>query len=139
MLFRSTASISVVAVNDPPTGVSKTIDALEDTDYAFSAADFGFSDTADTGAHTLSAIVVQSLPSAGSLKLNGVAVTTGQSIALADFANLKFRGAQDAFGTSYASFTFKLRDSGGTSNGGVDLSASAYTITFNLEIGRAHV
>ena len=38
----------------------------------------------------------------------------------------------DANGTGYASFTFQVRDDGGTANGGVDTDASANTITFDV-------
>ena len=46
----------------------------EDTAYTFAAADFGFTDPNDTPANALAAVKVTSLPAAGSLKLNGVAV-----------------------------------------------------------------
>ncbi|MEN9763041.1 MAG: hypothetical protein RI906_2867, partial [Pseudomonadota bacterium] len=127
-----TASIAIQAVNDPPTGNNKTLNADEDTDYSFTATDFGFADATDGGAHTLSAVIIQSLPAAGALTFNGSNVSIGQSIAVASLGNLKFRGAQDAFGNNYASFSFKLQDSGGTANSGVDISVSANTLTLNL-------
>ena len=43
-----------------------------------------------------------------------------------------FQPAANANGTGYASFTFQVRDNGGTGNGGVDLDPTANTITFNV-------
>lgn len=71
---------------------------LEDAAYVFKAADFGFSDAQDAasnaGANNFVAVTVSSLPAAGALTDNGVAVTAGQSISLADIrpAGLYARG-----------------------------------------------
>ena len=98
---------------------------LEDTAYVFASADFGFSDASDSPANTLLAVKISTLPGAGSLTDNGVAVTAGQSIVLADITGgkLAFTPAANANGNSYASFTFQVQDDGGTANGGVDLDA----------------
>ena len=97
----------------------------------FASADFGFSDTADSPANALSAVKITTLPAAGSLTDNGVAVTAGQFISAADIAGgkLMFTPAANANGAGYASFTFQVQDDGGTANGGVDLDQSANTIT----------
>ena len=44
----NTMTIDVTAVNDAPAGTNNTVTTLEDTAYTFAAADFGFSDAADT-------------------------------------------------------------------------------------------
>ena len=61
-----------------PTAVNDAITATEDTAYIFKVADFGFSDA--VAAVTLGSITITSLPSDGTLELNGVAITgrTGQ-------------------------------------------------------------
>ena len=46
--------------------------------------------------------------------------------------NLKFAPAANANGAGYASFTFQVQDNGGTANGGVDLDASANTLTIDV-------
>ena len=46
--------------------------------------------------------------------------------------NLKFTPAANANGAGYATFTFQVQDNGGTANGGVDLDASANTMTVNV-------
>ncbi len=77
-------TIDVTSVNDAPAGADNTVTTLEDTAYTFTAADFGFSDVSDSPANTLLAVTITTLPGAGSLTNNGVAVTAGQSISLAD-------------------------------------------------------
>ena len=42
-----------------------------------------------------------------------------------------FTPVANANGAAYASFTFQVQDDGGTANGGVDLDASARTMTVN--------
>ena len=56
------------------------------------------------------------------------------TIGLADITGgkLKFTPATNASGSGYASFTFKVRDDGGTADGGDDLDPSADTITINV-------
>ena len=39
-----TMTVNVTPVNDAPSGTNNTVTTLEDTAYAFAAADFGFSD-----------------------------------------------------------------------------------------------
>src|SRR5438045_4744050 len=114
-------TVNVTSVNDAPSGTAKTVTILEDTPYFFAASDFGFSDTSDSPANTLSAVKVSTLPSAGSLTDAGVAVTNGQFISVADVnaGLLRFLPATNANGTPYNSFTFQVQDNGGTANGGI--------------------
>ena len=129
-----TITVNVTPVNDAPAGTDKTVTTLEDTAYTFTAADFGFSDPNDTPANTLLAVKITTLPAAGTLTDNGVAVTAGQFVSVADIAAglLKFTPAANANGAGYASFTFQVQDDGGTANGGVDLDQSPNTITVNV-------
>ncbi|MBS0507801.1 MAG: DUF4347 domain-containing protein, partial [Proteobacteria bacterium] len=125
--FTDTSEFSqaVVAteVNKAPSGANKTVTTLEDQPYTFTTSDFGFSDPGDSPANNLLAVKVTTLPSAGSLTLNGTAVTAGQLVSVTDInaGKLKFTPAADANGTGYASFTFQVQDDGGTAMGGVDL------------------
>ena len=77
---------------------------------------------------------ITTLPAAGSLTNNGVAVTAGQFITVADITagNLVFTPAANANGTAYASFTFQVQDDGGTANGGVDLDPTANALTIDV-------
>lgn len=108
-----------------PTAADKTIpirknSAANPSSYAFTAADFGFSG----GSGTLKSVIINVLPASGTLTLNGVAVTAGQEILLADIPNLVFTPALDATGDPYANLQFKVRDNTDI------LSANANTITF---------
>ncbi len=130
----NTMTIDVTSVNDAPAGADNTVTTLEDTAYTFTAADFGFSDVSDSPANTLLAVTITTLPGAGSLTNNGVAVTAGQSITLADITagRLVFTPVANANGAGYASFTFQVQDTGGTANGGVDLDPTANTMTIDV-------
>ncbi len=129
-----TVTLNVTSVNDAPSGADKLITTLEDTSYTFTASDFGFTDPNDSPANALLAVKITTLPAAGTLLDNGVAVTPGQSVSAADIAGglLTFAPAANANGAGYANFTFQVQDNGGTANGGVDLDQSPNTITFNV-------
>ena len=124
-----TITIDVTPVNDAPSAVDKTVTILEDGSRTFSAADFGFSDTVE--GHALKSITITTLPTNGTLTLNGQPVTAGQVITAANIGQLTFTPVANANGNNYANFGFKVTDDGGTANGGVDTSA-AHTITINV-------
>ncbi len=128
----NTITFNVTPVNDAPSGADKTITLDEDTTHTFTATDFGLTDPTDSPAHTLSGVVITTLPANGALTLNGVAVTAGQVISAAQIGNLGWRADTNANGMGLASFTFKVVDDGGTANGGVDTDPVANTITFNV-------
>ncbi len=126
--------VSVTAVNDPPVGANKTVTTLEDAAYIFAAADFSFSDTADSPADALSAVKITTLPTAGTLTNNGLVVSAGQFIAVADImaGKLKFTPAVNARGVNYANFTFQVQDNGGTAAGGIALASSPDMLMINV-------
>jgi hypothetical protein len=129
----NTMTINVTPVNDAPTGTNNAVTTLEDTAFTFAAADFGFADAVvDNPANNFANVIITTLPTAGSLQLNGVTVTLNQVISVASIPNLKFTPAPDANGNNYASFGFKVQDDGGTANGGVDTSVTANTMTINV-------
>ena len=130
----STVTITITGINDAPTGTNNTVATNEDTQYTFAAINFGFGDTTDSPANTLSNVRITTIPAVGLLQLNGVNVTAGQYISAANIASglLRFVPAAHANGASYASFTFQVQDNGGTANGGIDLDASANTMTVNV-------
>ena len=108
----SNATLTVnVGTNTPPAGSDATVSLAEDSSRSFSAADFGYSD-ADAG-QGFAQVRIDSLPAAGSLALNGVAVTAGQVIAVANLGNLVFTPAPHANGNAYAGFDFSVQDSAG--------------------------
>ncbi|HVZ43897.1 MAG TPA: VCBS domain-containing protein [Ramlibacter sp.] len=130
----NTITLDVTSVNDAPAGANKTLTTLEDKSYTFGSSDFGFSDSSDSPANALLAVKIATLPTHGTLTDDGVAVTTGQDIAVADLigGKLVFTPAANENGTGYATFTFQVQDDGGTDHGGADLDASADTITLDV-------
>ncbi|WP_017519457.1 Ig-like domain-containing protein, partial [Pseudomonas nitroreducens] len=123
-ITEQTINVTVTPVNDAPNGADNTVTLNEDSSRSFSAADFGFSDV-DAG-DTLSAVRIDSLPTNGSLKFNGTAVTAGQVIDAADLSKLVFTPAANANGTIYANFTFSVKDSAGA------FDATPNKITLNV-------
>ncbi|WP_420468710.1 tandem-95 repeat protein [Panacagrimonas sp.] len=128
-----TVTLTVTPVNDAPSGTNTTLTLDEDTTRAFTAADFGFFELRDfPAANSLQAVILTTLPAAGTLLLSGGAVTIGQSIAAADIPNLTYTPALNANGVGYASFTFQVVDDGGTANGGQNTDQTPDTLTFNV-------
>src|SRR5205814_1850094 len=73
----ATMTVDVNSVNDAPTAVASSVTTNEDTDRAFAGADFSFTDTGDSPANGLAAVIVSSFPTRRSSDLNGTALTLG--------------------------------------------------------------
>ncbi|MBI2236024.1 MAG: tandem-95 repeat protein [Magnetospirillum sp.] len=84
-----TISVSVSAVNDAPVVASTSTAAPPDSAYTFTLADFsaGYS---DAESDALTAIQITTLPSQGTITLNGTPITTSGTIAVADIPHLVF-------------------------------------------------
>ena len=63
----NTMTVNVTAVNDAPAGTNNTVTTLEDTQYTFTAADFGFTDPNDSPANALTAVKITTMPGCGQL------------------------------------------------------------------------
>ena len=111
LTYDETFTINLTNVNEAPSGTNATVTITEDTSHILTAANFGFSDV-DAG-DALSAVRIDTLPTAGTLTLSGTAVTAGQVITTADLAasQLVFTPAANANGTGYARVAFSVRDS----------------------------
>ena len=116
--------------NTPPTASNGTVTATEDTDYAFTAANFNFSDT-DAGA-ALSSVKITSLPASGkgTLKVDGTVIASGdlpKAVTKVDIdaSKLTYSPPANANGDGYATFQFKVND-------GTDDSATASTMTIDV-------
>ena len=119
---RTSAPTATVLANTAPTALDASVTTNEDTAYTFAAADFNFT---DSDGHALASVTVVTLPTEGSLTLDGPAVTAGQSVPAADIGKLVFTPAPNAHGDAHARFTFRVHD-------GTDESAAAYTMTVNV-------
>jgi VCBS repeat-containing protein len=94
--------------NVAPAGTDATLTLAEDSVRAFTAADFGFTDP-DAGA-ALADVRIDTLPAAGALTLDGVAVTKGQVIDAADLGKLAYTPLANGNGAGYAELTFSVSD-----------------------------
>ena len=129
--FDQPLTVNVLNVNDAPVGTDKTVTISEGASYAFSVADFGFTDPNDVPPNNLSAVIITTLPAVGQLMLGAVPVTAGQSVAAADIGTLTFIPNLHPYGAPYTSFTFQVVDDGGTANGGVNTDPTPKTLTIN--------
>src|SRR5262249_2184177 len=130
----ATVVINVTSVNDAPVGADNTVTTPEDTAYVFKVADSPFTDPNDSPANALAAVKINTLPSAaaGTLTDNGIAVTAGQSVSIADIIGSKLMFTPAANANGSPSFTFQVQDDGGIANGGVDLAQVPNTMTINV-------
>ncbi len=126
LTYDETFTINLTNVNEAPTGSDTTVMITEDTSHTLTTANFGFSDV-DAG-DSLNAVRIDTIPTAGTLTLSGVAVTAGQVVSVADITggHLVFTPATDANGTGYTGFSFSVRDS----NNAYD--AAPNTLTFDV-------
>ncbi|WP_446379639.1 Ig-like domain-containing protein [Coleofasciculus sp. D1-CHI-01] len=108
----ATVTVTLTGVNDAP--ILSTINKLgnEDTAISFSQTDFSNA-FSDVESDNPSQIKIQSLPDAGILTLNGIAVTAGQTVAIADVNSLSFTPNPNFNGTT----SFGWNASDGTTYG----------------------
>ena len=118
----ATITVNASGQNDAPTAADNAVTTDEDTDHTFDASEFGFT---DVDSDSLDHVTIETLPSKGTLLLDGSAVSAGDEIAAADIASLVFRPAADGNGDDYDSFTFSVND------GTVD--SGSYTMTVNVD------
>ena len=124
--YPSSGTVTAAAgTNTAPTAADNTVTTGEDRAYTFEADDFGFVDT-DSG-DTLASVKIVTVPTPGTLALNGTAVLANAVVTKAqiDGNMLTFTPVAGASGAPYTTFTFKVND-------GTDDSASAYTMTIDV-------
>lgn len=117
-----TITFNVLPVNHPPVGTARTVTTPKNTPYVFALTDFPFDDPDDPVSNNFLAVRITTLPTHGSLTLNGSNVTTGTEVTVLDISLgfLEYTPALNGSGASFDSFTFQLKDDGGTANGGND-------------------
>jgi hypothetical protein len=111
------AIINVAPVSDPPVGTNNSVETEEDTPYVFTLADFGFTDVDGDG---FVAVKITNLPGAGTLKLNGVAISVNDFISASDIEEglLEYVPPPSSSGVPLADFQFRVQDDG---ESGLDL------------------
>ncbi len=122
-------SLAVSNVNEAPTSSNATRTLAEDTFAGLGTADFGA--FADGDGDVLAAVVITTLPVAGSLQFHDgsdwQAVVVNQSISVADLTagKLRFAPAVNAAGSPYTSVGYKVSD-------GFALSDDTYTLSLDV-------
>gem|GEM_PF-2365762 len=124
--------ISVINVNDAPTGGDTTATFDEDSSLVFSTDMFGFNDAEDAA---FDHIRITALPVVGTMWLdanhdgvsNDAALAVGSTISATDITSgyLRFTPAANASGDDYATFSFKVSD-------GSLYAAVASNLTFDI-------
>lgn len=109
-LLSNSASLTVTikAVNDPPLAMASSITMDENTTYNFKSSDFNYT---DVESNTPLSITIFTLPSKGTLLLNGTPVIAGQVITINNIKNLTYTPILNEYGSTYAPFQFKVNDS----------------------------
>lgn len=125
-----TLSIAVTSVNDAPVGADHSLATPVDTPVPLSAAAFPFTDPNDNPANALEAVEIVTLPSSGTLTLSGSPVSAGQVVLAAELGDLLFTPTASMFGL--VTLTARVRDDGGTTNSGVNLDATARTLSISV-------
>jgi Bacterial Ig domain/Dockerin type I domain len=130
----ATVTITVNAVNDSPSSRDTITSARENNAYAFTVADFCVCDLVDSPSNGLATVKVLTLPGSGAFVNNGNQVVANQEISVSDINSGSFRFIPTpSSGTSSStSFSFRIRDSGGTANGGIDLDPTSRKLTINV-------
>ncbi|WP_374682213.1 DUF4347 domain-containing protein, partial [Accumulibacter sp.] len=127
-------STSITAVNDAPVRIAGTIanlTVLEDsgfTSLGFGGVAYGPGGGADESGQTLSYAVTVIAGSVGHVYLaDGTTLVTTGAYTLAQIQGMQFKTIADASGGT--GFEYKVTDSGGTANGGLDGKSEFITIT----------
>jgi large repetitive protein len=121
---KGSGTLTLTTVNHAPEGTDGTVTLAEDTSYHLQVSDFGFKDS-DAG-DRLSAVRINTLPTDGTLTLNGKAVVAGQVIAAGDIGSLVFKPDANENGAAYAKLTFSVADRAGA------YDSTPNTLAFNV-------
>ena len=93
-----------------PTSINATLNAVEDTQIALAAENFGYADPNDPPS-PLAAVKITSLPLLGTLKNDGAIVLSGElplTVAAVDIGKLTYQSALNGNGTPYAWIGIKV-------------------------------
>jgi len=122
----ATVTITVAAVQDAPTAADGSVTTLAATDYAFTIADFNYS---DVDGDPLAQVEITALPASGTLLLGGVPVTSNQVVLAADIAagQLTYSPPAAAGATFAEQFGFRVHD-------GTQYEAGTHVMTVGVTV-----
>ena len=84
----ASATFRLTVPGSAPQGMDKSFTIDEDVPYVFTAPDFGFSDPGDVPPNSFSRVGITSLPAAGSLTIDAIAVVAGESVSFSPEARM---------------------------------------------------
>ena len=122
-------SIAINPVNDAPTSSDAHVATYGEQNHTFTLSDFVFS---DVDGDKLANVIITSVPTDGTLLLDGKVITANTVISAVSISNGALVYHPGADNTS-ANFSYQVQDTGGVLNGGQDTSVK-YTMT--IDIGR---
>jgi hypothetical protein len=125
----NTITFNIIPVNDAPEGMNRFMRLDEDSEATLGARLFPVKE--DVENHHLKSIIIEALPEHGRLVLHGRNVQAGDEIAARDLHGLIWRPEHNQVGE--AKLSFRVRDDGGTANGGDDISDKPSQITFFMK------
>ena len=125
----ATVTVTIVAVNDPPTASNSVLPLNESTTHTLSTTDFGYHDIEED---TLNKIKVTSLPSVGVLSLNGNPVSVNNEITASDIGagSLVYSPPQGLVQSTSVVIQYLVHD-------GTTYSNSTYTLTIGISLNTA--
>ncbi|RKF12825.1 Ig-like domain-containing protein [Alginatibacterium sediminis] len=118
-----TITVNVNPIQDAPSSQNVSITIDEDASYNFTATDFAFADV-DAG-DSLAFVTIETLPTSGTLYLDGEEIIAGQQIASVAIGDLSYTPSHNGSGSDYADFTFSVSD-------GKD-SSEIYTMNIDVD------
>ena len=115
----------------PSVSSSLVINVNEDESHTFTKAEFKFEhNVVDRPKEDFKSVIITGLPSAGSLTLNGTAVTRDQEIAVGSLGKLVYTPKANEFGNNYATFKYKVVRTGAGDDASVQ--SAEYPATVNV-------
>ncbi|MBT7081619.1 MAG: DUF4347 domain-containing protein, partial [Chloroflexi bacterium] len=118
----ATMTLSISAVNDLPTLTNSTKNGNQDTTLTFTSANFT-DKYSDTESSSLTKIQITAIPSNGTLKLSGTAISVNDEITAANLANITF--VPNASWNGSTTLSWKGHD-------GTAYASSAATMTLDI-------
>jgi hypothetical protein len=126
LIHTDSSTILSISPDAGPSALASSIQATENRSYTFKVSDFGYSDSADKTADPLGSVTITSVPSDGTLQLNGTAIAAGQVVTASQISAGQLTFVPNTNSTTGGSFNFKVTDSvGGTTSS----SAAAMNIS----------
>ena len=113
----------------PSVSSSLVINVNEDDKHSFTKAEFKFEhNVVDRPKEDFKSVIITGLPSAGSLTLNGSAVTRDQEIAVGSLGKLVYTPKADEFGNNYATFKYKVVRTGAGDDASIQSKENTATV-----------